>query len=75
MIKVRADIRFYDLEENKTRNVGDEWEVTKPRCEKLLALGFITVLEVEDKLEKTNKAKTKTTARTTRKPNKTTPEV
>ena len=43
--KVRALIKFNDLEENKERNIGDEFECSKMRCDYLLEHKAIEIVE------------------------------
>lgn len=43
--KVRALINFNDMEENKKRNIGDEFECSKVRCDFLLEHKAIEVIE------------------------------
>lgn len=43
--KVRALISFNDLEENKHRNIGDEFECSKARCDYLLEHKAIEIVE------------------------------
>jgi hypothetical protein len=50
-MKVRAIISFNDLEENKHRNIGDEFECSKERADYLLKHNAIEIIE-EPKEEK-----------------------
>ena len=50
-MKVRAIISFNDLEENKHRNIGDEFECSKERADYLLKHNAIEIVE-EQKEEK-----------------------
>lgn len=49
-MKVRAIISFNDLEENKHRNIGDEFECSKERADYLLKHNAIEIIE-EPKIE------------------------
>lgn len=51
--KVKALINFNDLEENTKRNIGDEFECSKMRCDFLLEHKAIEIIEeVKEKTEK-----------------------
>jgi len=53
--KVKALINFNDLEENKQRKIGEEFECSKTRCDYLLEHKAIEVLEeVKEELPKVN---------------------
>ena len=56
--KVRALINFNDLEEKKKRNIGDEFECSKMRCDYLLEHKAIEV--IEEVKEQTKKDEVKT---------------
>lgn len=45
IFKVKALINFNDLEENKHRNIGDEFECSKIRCDYLLEHKAIEIIE------------------------------
>lgn len=40
MVTVVATTRFYDMVENKSRAVGEEWEATQERADKLASLYY-----------------------------------
>lgn len=50
-MKIKATRCFYDLKDDKYRDVGDEFEVTKTRFDELneLVAGFVDVIEEEKK--------------------------
>lgn len=50
-MKIKAIRCFYDLKDDKYRNVGDEFEVTKARFDELnkLVAGFVEEIEEEKK--------------------------
>jgi uncharacterized protein YwqG len=45
MVKVKAIISFNDLEENKHRGIGEEFECSKARCDYLLKHMAIEIVE------------------------------
>lgn len=44
-MKVIAKIRFRDLEKDVIREIGEEWEVTKARADKLVELNFVNAVK------------------------------
>ncbi len=70
MAKVKTLIRHFDLENKKTREVNDLFDVTEPRLSYLESLGFVKRTPGTEE----SKQVTKATAKTTRKPKKVTPE-
>lgn len=51
-MKVKAIIRFRDLEVDIIREIGDEWEVTKKRLDSLLEKNWVEVVSVKKQPKK-----------------------
>ena len=55
IFKVKALINFNDLEENKKRVVGEEFECSKVRCDYLLENKAIEIVEKKPRKRRTTK--------------------